>query len=169
MFNQKDLHLSRYEGSPGMRVCRLEKGPGMKGPQVPRGPERAPKSKRGQNCKIALKIYPVDEANLKKDLHLPRTPRSLGPELWAILILMGNHILQNAQVTSNKMIHKKGRNFLAQFSFPFHMVCSILLQVLASKTIKWKLLIGCQRFSTSQKVFFLLTLAKNRSHHVKGY
>ena len=37
---------------------------------------------------------------------------------------------------------------------PFHMVCSVLLRVLPSKTIDWKLLIGCQRISTSQKVVF---------------
>jgi len=58
------------------------------------------------------------------------------------------HISQNAKVTSNKMVHKKKYHFLAQFSTPFLMVCSILLPVLASKTIKWKLLIGCKRIST---------------------
>ena len=46
------------------------------------------------------------------------------------------HILQNNQVTSNKMLHRKRHHFLAQFSIPFHMVCSVLLRVLASKTIE---------------------------------
>ena len=48
------------------------------------------------------------------------------------------HIFQKAEVTLNKMVHKKRNHFLAQFSMPFHMVCSVLLQVLASKTIKKK-------------------------------
>ena len=43
---------------------------------------------------------------------------------------------KNAQVTSYKMIHKKRHHFLAQFFIPFHMVCSVLLRVLASKTIE---------------------------------
>ena len=46
------------------------------------------------------------------------------------------HILQNTQVTSNKMLHRKRHHFLAQFSILFHMVCSVLLRVLASKTIE---------------------------------
>ena len=29
------------------------------------------------------------------------------------------HILQNARVTSNKMVHRKIHHFLAQFSMPF--------------------------------------------------
>ena len=43
------------------------------------------------------------------------------------------HIWQNAQVTSNKMVHKKGHNFLAQFSIPFHTAWSVLLWVVAQK------------------------------------
>ena len=46
------------------------------------------------------------------------------------------HIFPNAQVTSNKMVHKKRHHFLAQFSIPFHRVCSVSLRVLASKTIE---------------------------------
>ena len=47
-----------------------------------------------------------------------------------------SHILQNAHVTSNKMVHKKLHHFLAQFSVPFHIVCSVLLRLFAqvSKT-----------------------------------
>ena len=60
-----------------------------------------------------------------------------------------NHIFQNAQVTSNKIVHKKKHHFLGQFSIPFHMVRSVLFRVLTSKTIEWKLLIGCQRISIS--------------------
>ena len=44
------------------------------------------------------------------------------------------HIFQNAQVTSNKIVHKKRHHFLAQFSIPFHMVWSVLFRVLAQKT-----------------------------------
>ena len=47
-----------------------------------------------------------------------------------------SHILQNAHVTSNKMVHKKRHLFLAQFSIAFNMLCSILLRVVASKTIE---------------------------------
>ena len=43
------------------------------------------------------------------------------------------HILQKAQVTPNVMVHKKRHHFLTQFSIPFHTMCSVLLQVLASK------------------------------------
>ena len=59
-----------------------------------------------------------------------------------LLRMSTEHILQNAQVTSNKMAHRKRHHFMAQFPIPFHMVCSIQLQVLASKTIEQKLLIG---------------------------
>ena len=38
------------------------------------------------------------------------------------------HILQNAQVTSNKMVHKKRHHFLAQFSIPFQVVSSVLCE-----------------------------------------
>ena len=46
------------------------------------------------------------------------------------------HVLQNAQVAGIKMVHKKRHLFLAQFSIAFHMLCSILLRVVASKTIE---------------------------------
>ena len=36
------------------------------------------------------------------------------------------HIFPNGQVTSNKMVHKETRHFLAQFSIPFHMVCFVV-------------------------------------------
>ena len=48
-----------------------------------------------------------------------------------------HHIFQNAQVTWNKMVHNKRHHFLAQFSIAFHMVWSVLLQVLAQKTTFW--------------------------------
>ena len=48
-----------------------------------------------------------------------------------------DHIFQNAQVTSNKMVHMKRHYFLAQFSTPFHMVWSVLLRVLAQKATFW--------------------------------
>ena len=35
------------------------------------------------------------------------------------------------------MVHKKGHQFLAQFSIPFHMVWSVLLRVVAQKTTLW--------------------------------
>ena len=69
------------------------------------------------------------------------------------------HILQNSQVTSNKMVYKQRHHFLAQFYIPFHMMCSVLLRVIASKMFGWKLLIGCQTISTIQKVVFQLMLA----------
>ena len=36
--------------------------------------------------------------------------------------VLGLHILQKAQVTLNKMVHKKRHHFPEQFSMPFHMV-----------------------------------------------
>ena len=35
------------------------------------------------------------------------------------------------------MIHMKRHRFLAQFSIPFHMVCSVFLRVIAQKTTFW--------------------------------
>ena len=55
------------------------------------------------------------------------------PDCCILLSDVTQHILQNAQVTSIKMVHKKRYHFLAQFSVPFHMVCSGLLRVLAQK------------------------------------
>ena len=49
---------------------------------------------------------------------------------------LGHHILQNALVTSNKMVHRKGHHLVTQHFIPFHTVCSVLLRVLASKTIE---------------------------------
>ena len=69
-------------------------------------------------------------------------------QVWSLYLLFGNfviyfveekiyrHILQNNRVTSNKMFHRKRHHFLAQFSIAFHMLCSILLRVVASKTIE---------------------------------
>ena len=51
--------------------------------------------------------------------------------LWSAITV---HILQNGEVMSNKMVHKKRHPFLAQFSIPFHMVWSVVLLVLTSKT-----------------------------------
>ena len=80
------------------------------------------------------------------------------------------HIFQNGQVTSNKMVHKKRHHFLAQFSIPFHMVCSVLLRVLASKTIK-KETSDClsNNFNQSEDGFLSQHSQQNGSHHVKGY
>ena len=79
-----------------------------------------------------------------------------------------NHIFQMAQVTSNKMVHKKRHNFLAQFSIPFHMVWSVLLRVLAQKTTFWLVEILWQPIRS----FFLTVFeanTRNKTHHVKGY
>ena len=51
-------------------------------------------------------------------------------------LTISKHIFHNDQVTSRKMVHKKGHHFLTQFSMPFHVACFVLLQVLASKTIE---------------------------------
>ena len=56
---------------------------------------------------------------------------------WVRIRIEIRYIFQNAQVTSNKMVHKKRHHFLAQFSLPFHMVCSVLLRVSASKIIEY--------------------------------
>ena len=62
------------------------------------------------------------------------------------------HIFLKAQVASNKNAHKLRHHFWAQFFMLFHMMWSILLRVLALKTLKWKFLIGCWRTSTNEKV-----------------
>ena len=36
-----------------------------------------------------------------------------------VICTMANHIFQNAQVTSNKMVHKKDTNFWHSFPYPF--------------------------------------------------
>ena len=60
-------------------------------------------------------------------------------------ILLYMHIIQKAQETSNKMVHKRKETiFWPGFSYPFTWSVSSL-PVLASKTLKWKLLIGYGR------------------------
>ena len=56
------------------------------------------------------------------------------------------------------MVHKKRRHFLAQFSMPFHMVWSVLLQVVAHKTTFF----GSQSEASNQW-FLKLPLATKRS------
>ena len=74
------------------------------------------------------------------------------------------HIFQNTQVTSNKMVHKKRHHFLAQFSMPFHMVWSVLLQVLAQKTTFWLVEILWQPIrSFYSMVFEAITTHKKRN------
>ena len=78
---------------------------------------------------------------------------------------MAYHILQNAQVTSNKMFHRRRHHFMARFSIPFHhIVCSVLLPVLASKTIKrevgWTKFAG---FRTKAAAEQLYPFSKNSS------
>ena len=48
-----------------------------------------------------------------------------------------NHIFQNTWGTWNIMVHKKKRNFLAQFAMPFHLVWLVSLRVIAQKTTFW--------------------------------
>ena len=49
----------------------------------------------------------------------------------------GSHLARRtSDLKQNKTVHKKRHHFPAQFSIPFHMVCSVLLRVLASKTIE---------------------------------
>ena len=80
------------------------------------------------------------------------------------------HILQNALVTSNKMVHKKRYHFLAQFFKLFHMRCFILLQVVASKN-HW--IEGSDWLSKNLnqlvRGFLSYHLQQNWPHHVKGY
>ena len=74
-----------------------------------------------------------------RGLRLPFRPKNKEKhenKTYKIPICLQIHILQNAQVTSNKMVHKKRHQFLATFSIPFHLVCPVFLRVLASKTIE---------------------------------
>ena len=57
---------------------------------------------------------------------------------------------------------RKNTIFLAQISIlTFHMVCSVLLRVLASKAIEYKLLIQ-KEFQPASRCFFELALATRR-------
>ena len=76
------------------------------------------------------------------------------------------HLANRPCDLSNKIIYKKRHHFLSQFSTSFHMLCSVLLiqKVLASKTIEYKLPIGCQRISTSQKLVFWANTCNKTDH-----
>ena len=75
------------------------------------------------------------------------------------------HIFQNVEVTSNKMAHKKRHHFLAQFSIPFHMVCSVLLRVLAQKTTFWLVEILWQPIRSFYSMVFEAT-TRNKMKHI---
>ena len=81
-----------------------------------------------------------------------------------VLMVIANHIFQMAQVTSNKMVHKKRHHFLAQFSIPFHMVWSVLLRVLAQKTTFWLVEILWQPIRSFYSMVFEAT-TRNKTEH----
>ena len=61
------------------------------------------------------------------------------------------HIFQNTQVTSNKIVHKKRHNFLAQISIPLlHGV----IRFVASVNSKNHLLAGWNSLPANQKLLF---------------
>ena len=74
------------------------------------------------------------------------------------------HISQMAQVTSNKMVHKKRHHFLATFSIPFHMVWSVLLRVVAHKTTFWLVEILWQPIRSFYSMVFEAT-TRNKTEH----
>ena len=74
------------------------------------------------------------------------------------------HIFPNAQVTSNKMVHKKIHHFLATFSIPFHMVWSVLLRVVAHKTTFWLVEILWQPIRSFYSMVFEAT-TRNKTEH----
>ena len=67
------------------------------------------------------------------------------------LIALESHIFPKAQVATNKNAHNFWRHFHAQFFMLFHMMWSILLRVLALKTLYWKFVIGYWKISTNEK------------------
>ena len=80
-----------------------------------------------------------------------------------ILLVIVVHIFQNAQVTWNKMVHKKRHHFLAQFSISFHIVWFVLLRVLApERPYGWLKFFGSQSEASIQW-FFKLTLSTKQS------
>ena len=63
------------------------------------------------------------------------------------------------------MVHKKRHHFLAQFSMPFHMVWSVLLQVLAQKTTFWLVEILWQPIRSFYSMVFEAT-TRNKMKHI---
>ena len=69
-------------------------------------------------------------------------------------VLFGAHLSKGQ--TDLKQKGTQRSCFLAQFFMPFHIVWTVLLQVIASKTIKCrKLLIGCCMKNWTRKLFHL--------------
>ena len=71
--------------------------------------------KNSENCQLRFQIPGKVSTNADKVNIL------LQAQVSGHYIVSAFHILQNAQVTSNKMVHKKRQHFLAQFSTPFYM------------------------------------------------
>ena len=67
------------------------------------------------------------------------------------IVHISYHIFQNAQVTRNKMVHKKRYRFLGQFSIPFHMVWSVFFANVSSKNHP---LGGWNSLPANQKLLF---------------
>ena len=63
------------------------------------------------------------------------------------------------------MVHKKGHQFLAQFSIPFHMVWSVLLRVVAQKTTLWLVEIFWQPIRSFYSMVFEAT-TRNKMKHI---
>ena len=80
----------------------------------------------GDSCNKTRPSKVVVVANSKQkvfnwtQLVVKYTTKNFGYELYTLLFAM--HIFQKAQVTSNKMVHKKIHRYLAQFSIHFHIV-----------------------------------------------
>ena len=80
---------------------------------------------------------------LFEDVKILKREKKMSVVNWGVMTRVSlvlsdleKQIFQNALVTSNKMVQKERHNFLTQFSIPFQMVCSVLLQVIGSKTIE---------------------------------
>jgi len=86
------------------------------------------------------------------------------------LVQLFQRFFQNAQLTSNWMVHGRGHHFLARFLISFLEVWSVLLRVVAQKN---HLLTGWDFVTANQKLLFNVFksyhLQQNETHHVKGY
>ena len=83
------------------------------------------------------------------------------PTCCETIVTKPQHIFQNAQVTSNIMVHNKRHNFWHSFPFHFNQGVPFCFECQLQKPLHMQqLLIGCQRISASQKV---LTGANTRN------
>ena len=115
---------------------------------------------RRQGRKVRSVIQTPHGGRQIRQIQVLNTPALRNPNQIQTL-----HILQMAQVTSKKVVHKKRHHFLATFSIPFHMVWSVLLRVVAHKTTFWLVEILWQPIRSFYSMVFEAT-TRNKMKHI---